>query len=89
MLDEENLWYYDGQDLINLTPNELKLLGLLIENKNKIVTKEEICLKVYLDNYRELYIKLIRLIVSRANKKLKDFKIKCKRGVGYYILTNN
>jgi DNA-binding response OmpR family regulator len=87
MLDERNLEYYGNNGIINLTPNESKLLGLLIENKNRIVKLEEICLKVYSANYNTLYKNSIRIVISRVNKKIKDFKIKCKRGVGYYIVS--
>lgn len=87
MLDEENLWYYDDGQLIDLTPNQAKMLAVLIENKGKVVPTKEIVSKMFKDDTNiNIYKNSIRIIASRLNKRIGfSLKIKAKKGKGYYI----
>ncbi len=73
---------------INLTVTELKLLELLVRNKGRVVSKQEIAEKVWNINYHtgtntiEVYINFLRNKIDKPfDKKL----IHTKPGFGYYI----
>ncbi len=87
MLDEINCWYYDKRKLIDLTPNETKLLSILIDNKYRIVSIQEICTKVFNDYKNiKIYENSIKLLISRLNKKINfSIKIQSKYKKGYYL----
>lgn len=77
----------DGQDL-NLTKNEFKILRLLLENKGKVVTKEEIITEIWEGFYEEdnnivfVYINYLR---AKVDKNFDEKLIENIRGVGYII----
>ena len=87
MLDEDNLWYYDDGQLIDLTPNQAKMLAVFIENKGEEVPTKEIVLKMFKDDTNvNIYKNSIRIIASRLNKRIGfSLKIKAKNGKRYYI----
>ena len=82
MLDEENYRYIENGETVNLTRMETRILAILIRNKGRIVShqemEEELYKRVY-DNHM-----IIRNHISRMRKKLK-LDIKNKRQIGYYL----
>ncbi|MCR4926185.1 MAG: response regulator transcription factor [Clostridiales bacterium] len=73
---------------ISLTKNEFKILSLLIENKNNIVTREDIMKKLW-DSEAFVDDNTLTVNINRLRKKLeengaKDF-IETKKGLGYII----
>lgn len=67
-----------------LTAKELKVLGLLLERKNKIVSKAQIEAQLYGSN-EEIKSNAIEVTIYSLRKKLgKDF-VQTVRGVGYLV----
>jgi DNA-binding response OmpR family regulator len=77
----------DGKEL-NLTKKELKILQLLLENKGKVISKEEIINKLWQGFYEEnnnivsVYINYLR---NKIDKGFSDKLIENIRGIGYII----
>ena len=77
-----------GGAQIELTKNELKILRILMEHKNSVVTREEIMQNLWDsesfvdDNTLTVNINRLRKKLSKAG--LHDF-IATKKGVGYWI----
>ena len=73
---------------INLTVKELKLLDLLVRNRGRVVSKQEIAEKVWDINYDtgtntiEVYINFLR---NKIDKPFDEKLIHTKPGFGYYI----
>ena len=87
MHDETNMRYITSNKCIDLTVLENKILSLLIREKGKIVTYEQICEEVYHDTYDVYYKSNIRLHIYRLKEKLKDeFEIINQANVGYGII---
>ena len=85
-LEEITLTY--KQQKLSLSKNEFKILQILLENKNKAVSREEIM--VYLWE-SESYIddNTLTVNVTRIRKRLEEIGlndfIKTKKGIGYII----
>ena len=77
----------DGIQL-NLTKKELKILKLLLENKGKVISKEEIINKLWHGFYEEnnnivsVYINYLR---NKVDKDFNEKLIENVRGIGYII----
>ena len=77
----------DGVEL-NLTKKELKILQLLLENKGKVISKEEIINKLWQGFYEEnnnivsVYINYLR---NKVDKDFSEKLIENVRGIGYII----
>lgn len=70
----------------NLTKNENKILNLLLRNKNKLVSFEEISEWLWRDNADEKYSEYaITKLIERLKKKLPKNVIHNQRGVGYVL----
>ena len=73
---------------INLTNKEYELLMVLIDNKNKVVTREELLEKIWGYNYDpetnviDVYIRYLRTKLSNENK---EEYIQTVRSVGYIM----
>ena len=72
---------------VTLTPTELKLLALLVENRNRVLLHEEILSRVWGDAYRDDH-HLLRLHVANLRKKIEPDPanpryVKTHRGLGY------
>ena len=78
--DFENEELFVEGEQIHLRRQEARLLRLLLENINKVVSKEEIIKYVWKEE-KENYP--IRQLVNDLRKKLKKDYIKTKTGVGY------
>ena len=77
----------DGNE-INLTNKEYELLMILIENKDKVVTREELLEKIWGYGYEpetnviDVYIRYLR---SKLNNENKEQYIQTVRSVGYIM----
>ena len=77
----------DGNE-INLTNKEYELLMILIDNKDKVVTREELLEKIWGYGYEpetnviDVYIRYLR---SKLNNKNKEEYIQTVRSVGYIM----
>ena len=73
---------------INLTNKEYELLRVLIDNKNKVVTREELLEKIWGYNYEpetnviDVYVRYLRTKLSNENK---EEYIQTVRSVGYIM----
>ena len=73
---------------INLTNKEYELLMVLIDNKNKVVTREELLEKIWGYNYDpetnviDVYVRYLRTKLSNENK---EEYIQTVRSVGYIM----
>ena len=78
---------YDDKE-IELTKNEIKILSLLIKNKEKVVSREKIMMSLWNDdefvNDNTLTVNITRLRGKINELGLKDI-IKTKKGIGYLI----
>lgn len=74
----------DGEE-IKLTKNEFNLLEFLIENKNKIFSRQEILNNVWSSR---VSLRTVDTTISRLRKKMKDLGkyLKTRLGFGYGIL---
>lgn len=80
--DLKNSIIIKDEKKINLTPNETKLLSLLLNKRGEIVTSENILFEIW--DY-ENSTNQIRQLVGRLAKKLPENIIKNRRGQGYII----
>ena len=60
------------KDIVSLSPKEILLIELLIENKNKLVTKEQIEDIVY--NLEDMTVPALNNLILKLRKKLGDKK---------------
>lgn len=85
MLDEYNYRFIGNNEIIQLTPTETMILSILIKNKGKVVSFNEMIEKLY-GNYG-CSLGNIRLHMKHLRDKLKyEFDIKTIRNVGYIIV---
>lgn len=83
----DNSLYYDG-NRIELSKNEYRIIKLLMENKNKIVTRDTIMMQLW---ETDCYIddNTLTVNISRLRKKLEYYSladlITTKKGFGYII----
>lgn len=70
---------------INLTKNEFNLLEFLVENKNKIFSRQEILNNVWSS---KASLRTVDTTISRLRRKMKDLGkyLKTRLGFGYGIL---
>lgn len=85
-LTDATLNYKDEQ--IELTKNELKILQTLMENKEKIVSRDDLMAKIWeSDDYIDE--NTLSVNVNRLRKKLKEIGlddfIMTKKGLGYKL----
>lgn len=84
---EKCIFRYDDKE-IELTKNEIKILSLLIKNKEKVVSREKIMMSLWNDdefvNDNTLTVNITRLRGKINELCLKDI-IKTKKGIGYLI----
>ena len=82
LFDFKNLQLQRGEESLNLSPKEAMLLKLLLQNRDKIVTKEMI--EEYLWNPSEnISDGAIRVYINNLKKIVGKEKIKNIRGIGY------
>lgn len=88
MHDEDNYIYVGTDKIIDLTLKENKILSLLIQNKGKVVTHEQLCKLIY--NDMDYYLKecMINKVFGLRKKLKGEVEILTIRGVGYKIPAN-
>lgn len=88
VLDVEKCIFRYSDKEIELTKNEIKILSLLIKNKEKVVSREKIMMSLWNDdefvNDNTLTVNITRLRGKINELGLKDV-IKTKKGIGYLI----
>ena len=91
LLDDSNFKMTYKERELELTKNELKLVKKLIENKDKIVRREEL-LEILWDDSVFVDDNTLTVNITRVKNKLKDIGIedviKTKRGIGYIFDSN-
>lgn len=77
-----------GEDILELTKNEFRILKLLVENAGKIVSRDAIITKLW-ESDEYIDDNTLSVNVARLRKKLEligaEDMIKTKKGIGYMI----
>ena len=68
MHDYENYKFYINGKIIDLTDTENELIYLFLANRNRLVTRNMICQRLYAENYKEYQ----KCSISRNIKKLRE-----------------
>lgn len=89
--DERNLHIRSEKAIVQLTQMEADLLRLLLENRNKLVKREDILVRIWGEND---YFKgrSLDVFISRLRKYLKDdptLEIRNHHGVGFSFVDSN
>ena len=88
ILDTEKCILKRGDKSIELTKNELKILSLLIKNKDKVVSRDKIMMSLW-DDDEFVNDNTLTVNITRLRNKLKDIGIedfiKTKKGLGYMV----
>lgn len=88
-LDTKNLIVTRGEEEIILTPNEYKILALLMKQPGRVFSKSQICEAIngeYYDNYESVIAVHITHLRDKIENDSKNPKyIKTVRGLGYKI----
>ena len=75
-------------DKLDLSKNEFKILQILLENKNKVVSRDEIMRKLW-ESDSFIDDNTLTVNVTRLRKRLEDIGIKdfikTKKGIGYIV----
>lgn len=78
-----------GEDVLELTKNEFRILKLLVENAGKIVSRDAIITKLW-ESDEYIDDNTLSVNVARLRKKLEligaEDMIKTKKGIGYMIV---
>lgn len=69
--------------LISLTRKEYEILELLLENKNEILSREEIIEKIWMLPITEIDPRVVDVHIKNLRDKLRIFSISTIRGYGY------
>lgn len=89
-IDLEKYEVYKDDVLIKLTSLEFKLFSLLINNKNKVVSKEILLDKIEEETGNMVYDNTLRVYIKRIRQKFNDENIiKVIKGVGYIYEEKN
>jgi DNA-binding response OmpR family regulator len=88
VIDPATKAVYDHGQRIHITKKEFEILMLLLTNRGKVITKEEIHLSVW---GKDVHIEegAIAVHIKAIRDKLKDLKIENVRGFGYMIEAPN
>lgn len=76
---------YKDTKVVNLTILEKKILFLLVENVNKVVTRELLIDSIWQWTGNDVYDNTITVYLKRIREKLDTDIIKTIKGVGYRI----
>jgi two-component system, OmpR family, response regulator len=87
-LDKNKIEVKRGNKIIDLTPQEFKLLEILMNNKDRVLTREMLLSKIWPNSF-DLETRVIDVYISYLRKKI-DFPpnkklIHSQRGFGYCI----
>ncbi|MCB6182166.1 response regulator transcription factor [Leeia sp. TBRC 13508] len=81
----QRVWY-DNQPL-DLSARELAVLDILISQKDKVVTKEQIASELSDDQSTDMGLNAVEVYIHRLRKKLEPFRVTIRtvRGLGYLL----
>ena len=87
-LDKERGTLYIGEEEVDLTKNEMKILIYLMKHQGKIVAREELISYLW-DTEEFVDVNTLTVNVNRVRTKLKEYGvedlIRTKRGIGYVM----
>ena len=87
-LDIEKCTFKYGNNTIELTKNEIKILSVLIKNREKVVSRDKLMMSLWNDDEfvsdNTLTVNITRLRNKIKEIGLDDF-IKTKKGIGYMV----
>jgi DNA-binding response OmpR family regulator len=88
VLDIEKCTFKYGNNTIELTKNEIKILSILIKNREKVVSRDKLMMSLWNDDEfvsdNTLTVNITRLRNKIKEIGLDDF-IKTKKGIGYMV----
>lgn len=88
VLDIEKCTFKCGNNTIELTKNEIKILSVLIKNREKVVSRDKLMMSLWNDDEfvsdNTLTVNITRLRNKIKEIGLDDF-IKTKKGIGYMV----
>lgn len=88
VLDIEKCTFKYGDNTIELTKNEIKILSVLIKNREKVVSRDKLMMSLWNDDEfvsdNTLTVNITRLRNKIKEIGLDDF-IKTKKGIGYMV----
>lgn len=82
-LDVKTLHVFRGEQEINLTMTEFRLLQYFLENKNQVLLKEQILQHIWDSDGNFVEENTLSVNVSRLRKKLGENRIRTIQGMGY------
>ncbi len=88
VLDIEKCTFKYGNNTIELTKNEIKILSVLIKNREKVVSRDKLMMSLWNDD-EFVSDNTLTVNITRLRNKIKDIGlddfIKTKKGIGYMI----
>lgn len=76
---------FKNNNVVSLTSLEKKILFLLVSNKNKVVTRENLINYIWELTGKDVYDNTITVYLKRIREKLDTDIIKTIKGIGYRI----
>ena len=83
--DTDKLVLYNGEDRIDLTPLELKIVNLLFSNLNKVVTRSTLLDKIWEWTGNDVDDHTVTVYLNRIREKIDADIIITVKGMGYRI----
>lgn len=85
VLDVDKMLVYKNYQVINLTCLEIKILHLLMMNRNLVVTRDKIINYIWDLTGNDVYENSVTVYIKRIREKLQSDIIRTVKGVGYII----
>ena len=85
VFDFNKMEAFKNNNVVSLTSLEKKILFLLVSNKNKVVTRENLINYIWELTGNDVYDNTITVYLKRIRKKLDTDIIKTIKGIGYRI----
>ncbi|MGL5415050.1 MAG: response regulator transcription factor [Clostridium sp.] len=83
VLDFDKRAFYKNKDEIVLSPTEFKIIKKLMENEDKVISRDEILSELWDENGEFVYEHTLTVNINRLRNKLNDNKIKTVYKKGY------
>lgn len=85
IFDFNRMCVYKNNEMINLTTLEIKILGLLFNNINKVVTRDKIIESIWEWTGNDVNDNTVTVYMKRIREKLNSDIIVTLKGIGYRI----
>ena len=85
VFDFNKMEVFKNNNVVSLTSLEKKILFLLVSNKNKVVTRENLINYIWELTGNDVYDNTITVYLKRIREKIGDNIIETKKGIGYII----